>query len=237
MLIQTKSGVFDTVGHVCPAHTGSECTQCTYAHTHTLPRAAPCNTGRLPLQRRTPAHVFLPETLCLPAHGGPPPHICFSPRLSSSPGAESQRPQCGPAQRMGCARRPAPHSGLQRRRHRQLWRLDPAATQLPSAVLKFSSPIIVFVLALSSRELPPVAQALAFEELQLAGETLRPLAQPLASSSCYRFEIVGTRTPSMKRRVFTFLFCFLCFSHVAFSWRGGRLGYKREPIEETQWRG
>ena len=50
-------------------------------------------------------------------------------------------------------------------------------------------------------------------------------------------EIVGTRTPSMKRRVFTFLFCFLCFSHVAFSWRGGRLGYKREPIEETQWRG
>ena len=138
---------------------------------------------------------------------------------------------------MGCARRPAPHSGLQRRRHRQLWRLDPAATQLPSAVLKFSSPIIVFVLALSSRALPPVAQALAFEELQLAGETLRPLAQPLASSSCYRFEIVGTRTPSMKRRVFTFLFCFLCFSHVAFSWRGGRLGYKREPIEETQWRG
>ena len=35
MLIQTKSGVFDTVGHVCPAHTGSECTRCTYAHTHT----------------------------------------------------------------------------------------------------------------------------------------------------------------------------------------------------------
>ena len=93
---------------------------------------------------------------------------------------------------------------------------DPAATVAPSAVLKFSSPIAVFVLALSSRELPPVAQALAFEELQLAGETLRPLAQPLASSSCYRFEIVGTRTPSMKRRVFTFLFCFLCFSHVAF---------------------
>ena len=114
---------------------------------------------------------------------------------------------------------------------------DPAATVAPSAVLKFSSPIAVFVLALSSRALPPVAQALAFEELQLAGETLRPLAQPLASSSCYRFEIVGTRTPSMKRRVFTFLFCFLCFSHVAFSWRGGRLGYKREPIEETQWRG
>mgnify|MGYP004085175821 CR=1 FL=1 len=35
VLIQTKSGVFDTVGHVCPAHTGSECTRCTYAHTHT----------------------------------------------------------------------------------------------------------------------------------------------------------------------------------------------------------
>ena len=228
MLIQTKSGVFDTVGHVCPAHTGSECTQCTYAHTHTLPRAAPCNTGRLPLQRRTPP--------CLPTAV---PHHTYASRRASARalGQNLQRPQCGPAQRMGCARRPAPHSGLQRRRHRQLWRLDPAATQLPSAVLKFSSPIAVFVLALSSRALPPVAQALAFEELQLAGETLRPLAQPLASSSCYRFEIVGTRTPSMKRRVFTFLFCFLCFSHVAFSWRGGRLGYKREPIEETQWRG
>ena len=78
-------------------------------------------------------------------------------------------------------------------------------------MLKFSSPIIVFVLALSSRALPPVAQALAFEELQLAGETLRPLAQPLASSSCYRFEIVGTRTPSMKRRVFTFFVLFSLF--------------------------
>ena len=37
VLIQTESGVFDTVGHVCPARTGSDCTRCTYAHTHTSP--------------------------------------------------------------------------------------------------------------------------------------------------------------------------------------------------------
>ena len=217
-----------------------------HARTHTLPRAAPWNIGRLPLQRRTPAHVFLPAShthLALPAHGGPPPHICFSPRPTSSKPATStskwqarriahrQEQQdwhgtARPRRQHRCNRTPArwhhkyagiaikhapdtavdclcpaagtesspsavqpgathglrkttgtAHSGLQRRRRRQLWRLDPAATQLPRLrpPLKFSSPTA---------------------------------KQPLEATSCYRFQILGTR------RNAAFCIVFLCFCHV-----------------------